>query len=392
MCERFVTIHARANGTAHSLSIITLAESTAVPVAAATTAAVATTTVAAAATRRPPPSNSTSTSSPSQDSSGDIEEQLLQACSEADVTVAQIQSLLQQDPSAVRCQTQQGMTPLHICCWKGASVDVVDYLIQQWPESIHSKTIRNWIPLHVACASEHSVQTQSQLNVVKCLIGYSRESVKAKDNKERVPLHIASFSGAPVQVVDYLVRAWPESTGSMNNYASLPLHLACGSCAKLEIIQYLAKASPETLYAVDSEGRTPFYLARKPLHSEEPNHETVEWLEGVLGKMEQEKREQQGRFKKERSKLKQVITGERDKPVAVSVPYVETIMSSQTLLGKGYFGIVMLGEDSVLKQQFAVKSINRKILVGGTKDDLERVKKEFKKEQKVRVWLFVLLL
>ena len=295
------------------------------------------------------------------------------------MTVAQIQALLQQDPQAIMAKTLKGMRPLHICCWKGASLQVVEYLIQQWPASVKARTSRQWIPLHVACASENNAV---QLQVISCLVSHWKESIQAKDNKERIPLHIACFSRAPLPVVQYLVQEWPDSVMAMNNYASLPLHLACGTCADIHVIQFLVKCKPESLQAVDSEGRTPLDMAKQPLQSDSPDEETVEWLESVIRNLEQEKTRKQGDFVKERTKLLQVITGEKDKPVSVPQEYVETIMSRQEL-GKGYFGVVFLGTDTVLKEKFAIKSINRKILIGGTKEDLERVKKEFKKEQKV---------
>ena len=312
-----------------------------------------------------------------------IEAKFLQACSESTVTVPQIQSLLQQDPEIIMARTQKGMRPLHICCWKGASVDVVEYLIQQWPESIRACTTREWIPLHVACASECE---NVQLDVVKCLVNHWKDSVRAKDNKERIPLHICCFSGAPLPVVQYLVDQWPDSVMALNNYASLPLHLACGTRAQLDVIQYLVKCKPESLQAVDNEGRTPLDVAKHPLqHEGEPDVETVAWLEAVYDSMDRKQKQKQGHFDKDRSKLMEVIRGERDKPVAVSSKYVEAILNQQEELGQGHFGVVFMGTDTVIHQKFAIKSIHRNLLIGGTKDDLERVKKEFKQEQKVCV-------
>lgn len=313
-------------------------------------------------------------------SPSNIESQFLHACSESTVTVEKLDSLLQQDPDAVMAKTQKGMRPLHICCWKGASVQVVEYLIGKWPESVRSRTARYWIPLHVACASDNK---EVQLAVVQCLISHWKDSIRAKDNKERIALHIACFSQASLEVVQYLVAEWPDSVMAMNNYASLPLHLACGTCAALPVIQFLVKSKPESLQAVDSEGRTPLDMAKQPLQHEASSPDTIAWLEHVMQSLENEKKKKEGHFDKERSKLVEVISGEKDKPVAVSFKYVETILQQEEELGKGYFGIVYEGNDTVIKQKFAIKSINRKILVGGDKDDLERIKKAFKKEQRV---------
>jgi hypothetical protein len=332
-------------------------------------------------TAPPPDEQSTKTIASSTDPApSHTEAQVLHACSESTVTVEKLDAILQQDPNAVMAKTLKGMRPLHICCWKGASVQVVEYLIAKWPESVRARTTRDWIPLHVACASDN---TEVQLAVVKCLVSHWKDSIRAKDNKERIALHIACFSRASLEVVQYLVEEWPDSVMAMNNYASLPLHLACGTCATLPVIQFLVNSKPESLQAVDSEGRTPLDMARQPLQHEASSPDTIAWLEHVTQSLEDEKRKREGHFDKERKKLVEVISGEKDKPVAVSSKYVETIIQQEQELGKGYFGIVYVGNDTVIKQKFAIKSINRKILVGGDKDDLERIKKAFKKEQRV---------
>lgn len=90
-------------------------------------------------------------------------------------------------------------------------------------------------------------------------------------------------------------------------------------------------------------------------------------------------------FEKERAKLVDVIRGKREKPVSVSSKYPESIVDKTHILGKGFFGVVYKGEDVEIDQKFAIKIVDREILVNGNKDQVEMLKKEFKREQRVRV-------
>ena len=83
---------------------------------------------------------------------------------------------------------------------------------------------------------------------------------KAPENG-RLPLHEACYSGASVEVVRFLVEAWPQSIRVGNCEGMLPLHGACGAAPRLETIQYLLQTYPESARIRDT-GRGRFL----PLH------------------------------------------------------------------------------------------------------------------------------
>jgi hypothetical protein len=177
------------------------------------------------------------------------------------------------------------------------------------------------------------------------------------------------------------------------------VHLASASGASLEVVQCLVQQWPESVNTENGEGLTPIELARKPFAFHRLQPDVIKWLDSVgngkLDLLAPEKPAVQKRvskrrssvprtFEKERSKLQMVISGEQDVPVSVHTKYVETITKGQKALGKGIFGVTVKGTDDVLEQDFAIKSIDTQLLVGGSKDELERIKNEFKREQKVR--------
>ena len=90
-------------------------------------------------------------------------------------------------------------------------------------------------------------------------------------------------------------------------------------------------------------------------------------------------------FEKERERIVEVMTRKRDKPVSVSSKYPEALISlnAEQILGKGFFGTVYKGKDAVINTTFAIKSIDREVVVNGDKDDIDNIKSAFKREQRV---------
>ena len=89
------------------------------------------------------------------------------------------------------------------------------------------------LPLHKALR-EFAVESLLFDNVllegnIQRLIDEFPESVTAFDDKGYTPLHIACKEGAPLNVIDALVRAWPDSVKwpTFNKKMMLPLHLVC---------------------------------------------------------------------------------------------------------------------------------------------------------------------
>jgi ankyrin repeat protein len=69
----------------------------------------------------------------------DIEVQLRQACSHEPPSLEVIQALVAQYPSALKSKDEDGERPLHLACWKGASLEVVQFLVHSWPYGVRAK-------------------------------------------------------------------------------------------------------------------------------------------------------------------------------------------------------------------------------------------------------------
>jgi serine/threonine protein kinase len=87
-------------------------------------------------------------------------------------------------------------------------------------------------------------------------------------------------------------------------------------------------------------------------------------------------------------KVKDVIEQIVSEPSAVSPSYIESILLRDKQLGKGFFGTVYKGKDSVLGRSFAIKAINKDILKGGNSEDIQQAMQTFQREQEVCTPIF----
>lgn len=92
-----------------------------------------------------------------------------------------------------------------------------------------------------------------------------------------IPLHIACEYKAPLDVVQFLVKQWPDSVKTADIFGNLPLHKACANKASLAVIQYLVQQWPESVKHRNSEGKTPVDMAA--LQQQAVDVVTINWLE-----------------------------------------------------------------------------------------------------------------
>ena len=77
-----------------------------------------------------------------------------------------------------------------------------------------------------------------------------------------LPIHEAAVGGAPVEVMQALVQAYPEGLMQVeSSYQRLPLHCACRKNAIPQVIHLLCQAQPDACLAADSLGRLPLHYA-----------------------------------------------------------------------------------------------------------------------------------
>jgi len=146
----------------------------------------------------------------------DIETDLMNRACKVKSSLTAIKWLVQVWPNAVRVQDDVGWLPLHLAVRFGCTADVVQILVYEWPESCQVPTTNDMLPLHFACSHQSSAVT---LFLLDCY----PQAVHFKNNKLQLPLHTACMreTSFGLEVIEQLVRAWPESIKIACPYAEL---------------------------------------------------------------------------------------------------------------------------------------------------------------------------
>jgi len=103
-------------------------------------------------------------------------------------------------------------------------------LFQQYPDSVKADDL-------LKLAFEHSAPVE----VLDFFIKQYPDSVKQLDGFLRLPLHYAcgSYDNEPLEVVEFLVQQYPDSVTKTDRSGLLPLHIACDNSVSLEVLEFL---------------------------------------------------------------------------------------------------------------------------------------------------------
>lgn len=77
-----------------------------------------------------------------------------------------------------------------------------------------------------------------------------------------LPIHEALVAGAPYNVIEALLNAYPDSVFCMeSSYKRLPLHCACRKNAIVQVVELLLKQYADAALTADTLGRLPLHYA-----------------------------------------------------------------------------------------------------------------------------------
>jgi len=120
------------------------------------------------------------------------------------------------NPEEVAVRGYQDRRALHIACEHDAPAVVVQALIAVYPEATSIVGTSNMNPLHITCSSSKAL-----LDVVQVLLeGGSGVETSMQDVDGDTPLHAACRCGAPVDVLELLLR-WNSNVVHLRDYEGL---------------------------------------------------------------------------------------------------------------------------------------------------------------------------
>jgi ankyrin repeat protein len=115
----------------------------------------------------------------------------------------------------------QGRPPLHVACENDAPAVVIQSLLSAYPEAslMNAGTSSTMNPLHITCSSHHA-----SVHVVRVLLegGHSRQCTM-RDEDGDTPLHTACRCGAPMEVLEVLLRVCHSSVYERDYEGLTPL-------------------------------------------------------------------------------------------------------------------------------------------------------------------------
>ncbi|KAL3775607.1 hypothetical protein ACHAWO_006815 [Cyclotella atomus] len=112
-----------------------------------------------------------------------------------------------------------------------------------------------FLPLHKACVLSPPPQ------IVDALIKAFPEGVTRADQDGWLPLHCACFYNAPASSIEHLIRADPKATQKKDDDGRLPLHYACLKSAPETVVNQLLNAHIKGALVKDNDGRMPLHHA-----------------------------------------------------------------------------------------------------------------------------------
>lgn len=113
----------------------------------------------------------------------------------------------------------QGRKPLHVACDHDAPAVVVQALLKVYPEASTMVGTSNMNPLHITCSSQHA-----SVHVIRVLLeGGLPYQTQMRDVDGDTTLHAACRCGAPIEVLEVLLRANPVAVHERDYEGLTPL-------------------------------------------------------------------------------------------------------------------------------------------------------------------------
>lgn len=152
------------------------------------------------------------------------------------IRTSEFMTLLQPfDENRFRLQDSQGMLPLHIAAGNGAPVKVLVTLM--FPGACLVQDSMGALPIHRAC------KTAAPLDRIQFLVETGGVgTLRQRDNDGFLPLHVllnGEANDLTLQLVEYLVKAYPDSECARTPDGEPPFLLAAASSAPLDVVNLL---------------------------------------------------------------------------------------------------------------------------------------------------------
>jgi len=158
---------------------------------------------------------------------------------------------------------------------------------------------RGNLPLHNACSF------QPTRDVVDVLLKAYPQGITHANSVGNLPIHQACMWQASGEVIELLLSRYADACSIRNQYGSLPLHMAASNQASANVIEFLINAYSDALHLQNDDGMTPLDLA---LSDESANEVVLAMLQGKPAPPEPTRRHQAEKFQERALALEKKVT------------------------------------------------------------------------------------
>lgn len=163
-------------------------------------------------------------------------------------------------PRMANAKDNEGDLPLHYAARYSESTEMIQFLLQANPSATKVKGEGNLVPLHNALFNE----SNRRVHIVKCLLDADPSAAKVVNSDGDTSFHIALDQECNADIIDQLIKAFPEGLLTPNDIGYLPLHAACFTKdvpRTKENVDLLLSAKPEAAQCPSVSGHLPAHIA-----------------------------------------------------------------------------------------------------------------------------------
>jgi ankyrin repeat protein len=126
-------------------------------------------------------------------------------------------------PRMANAKDNEGDLPLHYAARYSESTDMIQFLLQANAPATKIRGEGSLVPLHDALFNESTHRAQ----IVKCLLDADPGAAKMLNSDGDTSFHIALDQECGHEILDQLIKFFPEGLKISNDIGYLPLHVAC---------------------------------------------------------------------------------------------------------------------------------------------------------------------
>ena len=164
-------------------------------------------------------------------------------------------------PRMASSKDSAGDLPLHYAARYSESLDMIQFLLQANAAATKVKGEGDLVPLHNSLYNE----SEHRCEIAKCLLSADPSAAKFVNLDGDTALHMAIDQECSIELLEHLIKAFPEGVMEQNDIGYLPLHTAClskdSSTRTTDLIKLLLRANLDGVRIVCSSGHLPVHIA-----------------------------------------------------------------------------------------------------------------------------------